>query len=108
MIFSDWNILTGDDVKTIASNAPTTIDDLKALGILGEKKMEEYGARIVKPIKIFVEKEGLEDQLLERKRHLGKSVKENRTKTLSEQIIEIPDDDDEFDDGIDYSAINLG
>lgn len=72
--------------------------------------MEEYGARIVKPIKMFVEKEGLEDELVERKRHLAKSVKENRSKTLSEQIIEIPDDDDddEFDDGIDYSAIDLG
>ena len=72
--------------------------------------MEEYGARIVKPIKMFVEKEGLEDELVERKRHLAKSAKENtRSKTLSEQIIEIPDDDDdEFDDGIDYSAIDLG
>merc|ERR1712194_849823 len=58
-----WNILTGEDVKTIASNAPTTIDDLRALGILGEKKLEEYGARIVKPIKTFVDKEGFEFKL---------------------------------------------
>ena len=112
-IVSDWNILTGEDVKTIASDAPTSLDELKALGILGEKKLEEYGARIVKPIKRYVEKEGLEDQLLERKQ-TAKSFKESTgTATTrirpSKEIIEIQDDDDdEFDDGIDYSAIDLG
>ncbi len=106
--FSDWNILTGEDVKTIANNAPTTIEDLKALGILGEKKLEEYGSRIVKPIKLFVEKEGLEDQLQRQRRNAGMSSGKNssRNKT-SEEVIEIADDDDEFETGIDYSAIDL-
>ena len=108
-IFSDWNILTGEDIKTIASNAPTTVNDLKALGILGEKKLEEYGARIVKPITRYVEKEGLEGQL--GNRHQVKSSRANKTTdaALSDEIIEIADDDeDEFEDGIDYGAIDLG
>ena len=105
---TDWNILTGEDVKTIAYNAPTTLDDLKALGILGEKKLQEYGKRIVKPIYMYVEKEGLGEQLKQSKQ--AKSSNEKRaTAKASEDVIEIADDeDDEFDDGIDYSAINLG
>ncbi len=112
MFFPDWNILTGEDVKTIANNAPTTIDDLKALGILGEKKLEEYGARIVKPIKRFVEKEGLENQLSLQRKKAGKSSSSKGSKSnanSSEEVIEIADDEDgdEFDNGIDYSAIDL-
>lgn len=72
--------------------------------------MEEYGARIVKPIKRFVEKEGLEGILEGKQRPT--SAKGYKTNNPCEQVIEIPDDDDddadEFDDGIDYSAIDLG
>ena len=64
----------------------------------------------MKPIKTFVEKEGLGGQLQQRKQ-TGKPCKENRNVVKSsDEIIEIADDEDEdeFDDGIDYSAINLG
>jgi hypothetical protein len=43
-----------------------TIQDLDALGILGEKKLEEYGGRVVKAIKKYVEDEGLENHLVQR------------------------------------------
>ena len=72
--------------------------------------MEEYGARIVKPIKFYVEKEGLEDEVA-RKRP-AKPFKEKSASTASNKIIEIKDDDDddddEFENGIDYDAIDLG
>lgn len=101
-----WHILSGGEVKTIASNAPTTVDDLKTIGILSEKKLEEYGARIVKPIKMYVKNEGLEDQVALKRP--AKPFKES-SKTDSKQIIEINDDeDDEFASGIDYDAIDLG
>ena len=94
-------------MKTIASNAPTTIDELKMLGILGEKKLEEYGARIVKPIKRFIEKEGLEDEVAMKRP--SKLFMENKSNNAPDQIIEIrDDDDDEFENGIDYDAIDLG
>ena len=114
MHFSDWNILTGEDIKTIASSAPTSIDELTTLGILGEKKVEEYGARIVKKIKLYVEKEELEHHLASKrttKRSKQKNVN-NLSKLIDQStIIEIEDDDDddddEFESGIDYDAINL-
>jgi len=70
--------------------------------------LEEYGARIVKPIKFYVEKEGLED-LVARKRP-AMPFKGKIASTASHQIIEIDvdDDDDEFENGIDYDAIDLG
>jgi len=74
---------------------------LKALGILGEKKLAEYGGRIIKPIKNFVEKQGLEGRL---------NRKLNKSDTRSDKVIEIADDeeeDDEFENGIDYSEIDL-
>eukprot|EP00536_Pseudo-nitzschia_multiseries_P017448 jgi/Psemu1/264303/estExt_Genewise1Plus.C_15560004 len=104
-----WHILSAAEVKTIASHAPATVDDLKAIGILSEKKLEEYGARIVKPIRMYIEKEGLEDHVA--RKRLAKPVEEKRSKTDLNQIIEIEDDDDdddEFENGIDYDAIDLG
>ena len=69
--------------------------------------MEEYGARIVKPIKSYVDKEGLEDEVA-RKRP-AKPFKEKSASSASNPIIEIDDDDDdEFENGIDYDAIDLG
>lgn len=72
--------------------------------------MEEYGARIVKPIKRFVEKEGLEDQLSAQRKKAGKLSSKGSSKSNStDEVIEIADDEDgdEFDNGIDYSAIDL-
>jgi len=101
-----WHILSVAEMKTIASHAPTTVDDLKTIGILSEKKLDEYGARIVKPIRMYIEKEGLEDQVA-RKRS-KKSFEENNKKDVN-QIIEIEDEEnDEFENGIDYDAIDLG
>ena len=104
----DWHILSGGEVKAIASHAPMTVDELKAIGILSEKKLEEYGARIVKPIKMYVKKEGLEEQVA-RKLPATKSLNGKVSRTDANQIIEIvDDDDDEFANGIDYDAIDLG
>ena len=37
-----------------------TVEELGALGVLGEQKLEEYGSRRVNTIKKFVADEGLE------------------------------------------------
>ena len=37
-----------------------TVEELGALGVLGEQKLEEYGSRLVNTIKKFVADEGLE------------------------------------------------
>ena len=67
--------------------------------------MEEYGSRIVKSIKAYVEKEGLQ-----KKREMSSNVANNRLDQAT--VIEIGDDDDgdgdEFDCRIDYSCLDLG
>mmetsp|Transcript_12438 Transcript_12438/g.21777 ORF Transcript_12438/g.21777 Transcript_12438/m.21777 type:complete len:172 (+) Transcript_12438:2-517(+) len=95
-----WNILSNEEMKAIASQAPITKEEISELGILGDKKLEEYGARIVKAIKLYVEKEDLERQLSRRPA--------KRRRTASEPpIIEIDDDDEDYDQGVDYSRIDL-
>ena len=66
--------------------------------------MEEYGSRIVKSIKAYVEKEGLQ-----KKREMSSNVANNRLDQAT--VIEIGDDDGdghEFECGIDYSCLDLG
>jgi ribonuclease D len=52
-----WNILSNDAMKSIASQTPTSIEELKAIGSLGENIVKEYGDRIVivKVVHTFVE-----------------------------------------------------
>ena len=50
----DHNILTSEDIKIIASNAPTTLRKLFNLGILVDERLEKYGSRIVQLIKRYV------------------------------------------------------
>jgi hypothetical protein len=85
-----------------------SVEELKALRLIGDKKMEEYGARIVKSIKIYVERENLELHLAKRPSKRPKTASEATNKpSSSSTVIEINDDDDEFDNGIDYTAIDL-
>jgi hypothetical protein len=73
--------------------------------------VEEYGARIVKPIKSYVVNEGLEEHLAVKR--AAKPSKEDISSNVSKKIdqstiIEIEDDDDEdpFDDGgIDWATV---
>lgn len=104
-----WNILSTQSIKAIASSAPTTVEDLTALGVLGEKQIEEYGARIVKPIKKYVMDNKLEDLISSRPRKRPKrndgDNKEAKPKAVTKpHLIAIDDDDDggeiEFDDGL--------
>jgi hypothetical protein len=120
--FPDWHILQKREIDIIAMNAPTSVDELTSLGILGDKKVEEYGPRIVKPIRIYVEREGLEGYLAKGRakrlkadnavEKIAPSVvpygnKRSGTKKQPASVIEIEDSDEEFEDDIDYSAINL-
>jgi superfamily II DNA helicase RecQ len=102
-----WHILSTQSMKAIASNAPTTVDELTTLGVLGEKQIEEYGARIVKPIKKYVENNNLEDIISQNRPHkrpkrnmqgVAKLIAESKPKP---HVIAINDDDEnEFDDSI--------
>jgi ribonuclease D len=122
--FLDWHILSDPTIKSIAAFAPTTEDELVSMGLLGEQKMKDYGSRLVRKVKQFVEKNGLEDFVANR---AGKRTRTDDSATTEvaavvvqsasssavrtgkpkarKAIIEIEDDDgvDEFGAAFDYS-----
>jgi bloom syndrome protein len=106
-----WNILNGADIKQIAAQAPTTLEELKSLQLLSDKKVEEYGGRIVKMVNAYVENHDLRSYLAKRppaKRPRTAQAAAAKKPPVSSNITVIEDsDDDEFDNGFDYSAINL-
>jgi hypothetical protein len=53
--------LSPDAVKSIAYAVPTTFEELFDLGLLSERKLEEYGGRLVRQIEKFVKDESLKE-----------------------------------------------
>ncbi len=123
--FLDWHILTDQTIKSIAEFAPTTEDELASMGVMGEEKMKEYGGRLVRVIRQFVEANGLEDYVANRP---GKRARDDDTGSAKvtavvvrstssrsragqpkaqKAIIEIDDDDDEFETDIDFANIDI-
>ena len=101
-----------------------TKEDLAAMGVLGENKLEEYGDRLIRQITAFVKKENLTEYVKSRpnskrakqadgtaaeKKILEEKQPAKTGSHVKKEIIEIDDeDDDEFDDcDIDFAAIEL-
>jgi len=111
-------------IKKVAAFAPTTKEDLAASGLLGEQIMEEYGARLTKVVRQFVEKNGLEDYIANRPNKRSRAddssnapkvpavvvqssstVRAGNAKARK-AVIEIDSDDDEFGtEDFDYSKV---
>jgi hypothetical protein len=99
-------------MKTIAAQVPMTIEELKALGLLGENIIKEYGERIVKVVSSYVAQENLEEYINRRptKRAKLDSAGASSATAKKPAVVVLDDSDesrDEFDDGIDYSAIEI-
>jgi ribonuclease D len=110
--------MTGKAMSTVASQAPTTLEDLNAVGVLGENVVKEYGERLVKNIKAFVELENLQKYIDRRppKRpktdestelHSVTSKKPTTSKAPARSAVIDVDGEDEFDAGIDFNAIEI-
>eukprot|EP00804_Cyclotella_cryptica_P004283 CCRYP_013482-RD/>CCRYP_013482-RD protein AED:0.03 eAED:0.03 QI:147/1/1/1/1/1/5/481/1228 len=106
-VFS-WNIMSHQQVKVIAAQAPTTMEELGECG-LPENVQKNYGERLLKNINTYIEMEKLDNYLEARPKKKTKSDSSNVAAAKAVDVINIPDDSgDEFnDDGIDYSAIPL-
>uniref|UniRef100_A0A7S2YF56 DNA 3'-5' helicase n=1 Tax=Entomoneis paludosa TaxID=265537 RepID=A0A7S2YF56_9STRA len=102
-----WNILSNDAMKNIASQTPTTIEELKAVGALGDAIVEEYGERIVKVVKTFVETNGLQEYIKERPAKRAKTDDSSKAKGGKKKPVIQIDEDDEFDNGIDFGVIEI-
>lgn len=102
-----WHIFSNDVMKAIAAQVPLSIDELKTIGGLGENIITEYGERLIKVLKSFIEQEGLHRYLKERpsKRHAAELRSQVQTVSKDTKCIEVIDD--EFHADIDFSAIEL-
>ena len=96
-----WNILSSDAMQEIASKVPTTSDEL-AECMVPEHFQKEYGERLLKNINAYVESENLRGIIEKQPR---KKQKRKGDDAADEDVIVV--DDDEFDDGIDYAAIEM-
>jgi uncharacterized protein YuzB (UPF0349 family) len=56
----DWNIMSNNALSTIAETVPLTIHELSELEVLSENVMKEYGERLIKNIKAFIEQNALQ------------------------------------------------
>jgi bloom syndrome protein len=110
-----WHILSNNSMKSIASQLPTTVEELKGMGELGENIVEVYGERLVRVVKAFVETKGLEEYLKKKppsKKHKVTESSRNGTDGVvnnvamnQSSIVHVLDD--EFDAGIDFAMIDL-
>lgn len=84
------------------------MEELKALGILGENVEKEYGERLVKNIKAYVNQENLQHYLdarnAKRPKLNGSTPKKNCDEKSTPQIVDI---EDEFATEIDFNAIEI-
>jgi superfamily II DNA helicase RecQ len=94
-----WNIMSNDAMKSLAAGVPTTIEELKELGILGENIIKEYGEKIVKIVGKFIESNSLQSYIKDRR-------PSKRPKTDSSRGEDV--DDDEFDTDIDFTLVPDG
>jgi bloom syndrome protein len=99
-----WHIMSYPTMKAVASQVPTTLDELKGLGILGEEIIKNYGERIVKIVTTFVEQSGLEKYIHERPAKRAKTDASDKV-LVDEDTTD--DDDDEFSNGLDLSTVNV-
>lgn len=94
-------------MANIAKKVPTTVEELSELG-LAENIEKEYGSRLVKNIKSFVDMEKLEKYMKLKKKSIEKKAKKNvRQSSYHDAIVVDESDEDEFDNGLDFSAISL-
>ena len=106
-----WNIMNNKAMSTIASQVPSSIDELNEIGVIGENVVKEYGDRLIKNLNAFVEQNDLQKYLKgktrkRRKIDGGKSKLPAVVKTATSPI-NIDDDDADFDLDIDFNTIEL-
>jgi len=103
-MYSDWHIMSNNAMSILSKQVPTSMGELSALGILGENVEKEYGERLVKNIKSFINQEDLQHYLDKRE---PKRVKKSATVKDQPEKETIIDAEDEFDTEIDFNAIEI-
>ena len=94
-------------LTNIAIQVPTTIKDLADCK-LPENVLRQHGERLIKNINAYIDKENLQPYIENRPKEKQKTAANKESKQLESSkpiLIDVPDSNGKFDDGIDYSAI---
>ena len=97
-----WNIMSNDSMKLIAARVPMSMEALKAVGVLGENVIKDYGERIVAVVSSFIEQKDLGDYVLQHRPNKRAKVVE-----VVDMLDDEDDDEDEFATDIDFGSIPL-
>jgi len=102
-----WNIMGNQKMANVATQVPMTIEELSDCE-LPQNVQKQYGERLVKSINAFIDQEKLHQYIENRPKKKQKSAVGDNQVENKPILIDVPDSDDgEFDDGIDYSAIQI-
>jgi hypothetical protein len=120
----DWNIMSNSAMTQLAAQVPTSMEELSDLGILGENVVNDYGERLVRNISSFVQQNNLEKYLERRAAKRPKVAGVTRSTTSVGAAASstsssgaattsglatkgIGKENEDFDAGIDFAAIDL-
>jgi ribonuclease D len=98
-------------ISSLSNQVPTTTGELASLGVLGENIIKEYGDRLLKNINAFLEQEKLKGEIEAQGRPIHKKGKwqaqqpQQQSQAPKKHNNDFPDD--EYDCGIDFSAIDV-
>lgn len=104
-----WNILSTSQMKNVAGNVPTTLEELAECDIPQEVQ-RQYGERIIRSINAFVESQNLKKYLENRPKKKQKTDAVELRPAVKSDFIDISHDDDadEFGgDDIDFAAVQM-
>jgi bloom syndrome protein len=106
-----WHIMSNKAISSLSNQVPTTTGELASLGVLGENIIKEYGDRLLKNINAFLEQEKLKGEIEAQGRPIHKKGKwqaqqpQQQSQAPKKHNNDFPDD--EYDCGIDFSAIDV-
>lgn len=101
--------MNNNAMRTLANQVPTSMEELTALGILGENVVKEYGERLVKNINSFLQQNDLQEYISRRAPKRSKSDRESGASSASCNSYQtaLVDLTEEYEFGVDLSAVEL-
>ncbi len=111
-----WHIMNASAMATIASQVPLSIDELNDLAVLGENVVKEYGDRLIRNINAFVDQNNLQKYKKNKRPRVENGEKTDQLLPTVTKVTFPPksattssnmNTDDDFDDGIDFSSIEI-
>ena len=78
-----WNIMNNQNMDTIASKVPLSIEELKELGVLEESVVKEYGDSLIKHLNAFIDQNDLHKYIKVRESKRRKIEKTTHSATVT-------------------------